>query len=116
MALSGRLKPETFKPSQIVHIEPQTRSLIGTSSSSLLGRMGTRRKLRRQRYGKTVSALVPLHEHYAELTGLEKKDLWRERERDEAKRDTFITQLADIPLSQRVYVDESGMDESDDYG
>ena len=57
-----------------------------------------------------------MHEHDAESTGLEKKDLWRERERDQAKPDTFITERADIPLSQRVYVDESGMDERDDYG
>ena len=38
------------------------------------------------------------------------------RERDEVKRAGFIAQLAEIPLSQRVYVDESGMDERDDYG
>ena len=38
------------------------------------------------------------------------------RERDEVKRAGFIAQLAEIPLSQRVYVDESGMDKRDDYG
>lgn len=54
--------------------------------------------------------------HWQALAGLEKKDLWRERERDEDKRAAFLTQLAAIPLSQRVYVDESGMDERDDYG
>jgi hypothetical protein len=44
-----------------------------------------------------------------------KKDLWRERERDDAKRANFIQQLDLIPESQRVYVDESGMDARDDY-
>ncbi len=34
----------------------------------------------------------------------------------EAKRAAFVAQLAAIPLAQRVYVDESGMDERDDYG
>jgi len=48
--------------------------------------------------------------------GLEKKDVWRERERDDAIRAAFVAQLAAIPPSQRVYVDESGMDERDDYG
>lgn len=45
-----------------------------------------------------------------------KKKTYGYRQRDEAKRATFIAQLADIPLSQRVYVDEAGMDERDDYG
>lgn len=45
-----------------------------------------------------------------------KKDVRRERERDEVKRADFLGQLATIPETQRVYVDESGMDERDDYG
>lgn len=45
-----------------------------------------------------------------------KKKTYGYRERDEAKRATFLAQLADIALKQRVYVDESGMDERDDYG
>jgi transposase len=45
-----------------------------------------------------------------------KKKTYGYCERDEAKRATFLAQLAEIPLSQRVYVDESGMDERDDYG
>ena len=45
-----------------------------------------------------------------------KKKTYGYRERDAAKRATFVVQLAEIPLSQRVYVDESGMDERDDYG
>jgi hypothetical protein len=49
------------------------------------------------------------------LTGREKKT-YGYRERDETKRDRFRAQLAAIPASQRVYVDESGMDERDDYG
>ena len=38
------------------------------------------------------------------------------RERDAAKRALFLAQLAAIAPSQRVYIDESGMDERDDYG
>lgn len=45
-----------------------------------------------------------------------KKKTYGYRQRDEAKRTAFIAQLADIALSQLVYVDESGMDERDDYG
>lgn len=45
-----------------------------------------------------------------------KKKTYGYCERDEAKRANFLAQLADIPLSKRVYVDESGMDERDDYG
>lgn len=37
-------------------------------------------------------------------------------ERDEAKRQAFVKQLSTIPLSQRVYVDEAGMDNRDEYG
>jgi hypothetical protein len=50
------------------------------------------------------------------LVGVEKKDLRREREPDAAKRAAFVAQLAAIPASEQVYVDESGMDERDDYG
>jgi len=45
-----------------------------------------------------------------------KKKTYGYRERDAAKRATFVAQLAEVPVSQRVYVDESGMDERDDYG
>lgn len=45
-----------------------------------------------------------------------KKKTYGYRERDEAKRAAFLAQLAAIPPSQRVYIDESGMDERDDYG
>lgn len=48
--------------------------------------------------------------------GALEKDLRRERERDEAKRGAFVAQLATLWRSQRVDVDESGMDERDDYG
>ncbi len=37
------------------------------------------------------------------------------RERDEAKRQTFLEQLALLACEQLVYVDESGMDSRDDY-
>ncbi len=37
------------------------------------------------------------------------------RERDEGKRRAYLEQLAQIPVMARVYVDESGMDERDDY-
>ncbi len=48
--------------------------------------------------------------------GWTRKKTYGYRERDEDKRAAFITQLAAIPVSQRVYVDESGMDERDNYG
>jgi hypothetical protein len=37
------------------------------------------------------------------------------RERDEVKRAEFLAQLAEIESSRRVYVDEAGMDQRDDY-
>lgn len=52
----------------------------------------------------------------AQIGCTRKKDLRRERERDEAKRGAFVAQLATLWRSQRVDVDESGMDERDDYG
>ncbi len=48
--------------------------------------------------------------------GLSRKKTYGYRERNAAKRATYVAQLADIPLAQRIYVDESGMDERDDYG
>ncbi|YAG04128.1 Tc1-like transposase DDE domain-containing protein [Nostoc sp. DSM 114167] len=45
-----------------------------------------------------------------------KKKSYGYRERDQAKRAIFIQQLDLIPESQRVYIDESGMDARDDYG
>ena len=45
-----------------------------------------------------------------------KKKLGRYRERDEAKRTEFLAQLGDPKASHLVYVDESGMDERDNYG
>lgn len=42
-----------------------------------------------------------------------RKKTYGYRERDESKRTSFVAQLAEIPTSQRVYVDESGMDERD---
>lgn len=44
-----------------------------------------------------------------------KKKTYGYRERDEAKRAEFIAQLAALPLEKIVYLDESGMDERDDY-
>lgn len=38
------------------------------------------------------------------------------RERDEEKRQQFLATLATIAPEDRVYIDESGMDERDDYG
>jgi hypothetical protein len=43
-----------------------------------------------------------------------KKKTYGYRERDAAKRAAFLVQLAAMPLPQRVYIDESGMDERDD--
>ena len=34
----------------------------------------------------------------------------------EAKRQAFVEQLAAVPVSQQVYVDEAGMDNRDEYG
>ena len=45
-----------------------------------------------------------------------KKKTYGYRERDEAKRAAFLAQLVDPKASHLVYVDESGMDERDDYG
>ena len=58
--------------------------------------------------------------HY--LTGLEenwlyaKKKTYGYRERDEAKRQAFVAQLSTLPPSKIVYLDESGMDNRDEYG
>jgi transposase len=45
-----------------------------------------------------------------------KKKTYGYRERDATKRAAFLAELATIPSAQRVYIDESGMDERDDYG
>ncbi len=45
-----------------------------------------------------------------------KKKTYGYIERNEAKRQAFVEQLATVPVSQRVYVDEAGMDDRDEYG
>jgi transposase len=45
-----------------------------------------------------------------------KKKTYGYRERDALKRAEFLETLADIEPSRRVYVDESGMDQREDYG
>lgn len=45
-----------------------------------------------------------------------KKKTYGYRERDEVKRAEFLEQLAQIEPSRRVYVDEAGMEQRDDYG
>jgi hypothetical protein len=50
------------------------------------------------------------------LIGRTRKKTYGYRERDAAKRALFLAQLAAITPSQRVYIDESDMDERDDYG
>jgi len=45
-----------------------------------------------------------------------KKKTYGYRERDEAKRQAFVAQLSTLPPSQIVYLDESGMDNRDEYG
>jgi len=47
--------------------------------------------------------------------GFTQKKTYDYRERDEAKRRAFITQLDTQPQEQIVYVDEAGMDQQDDY-
>ena len=44
-----------------------------------------------------------------------KKKTYGYRERDEAKRETFIAQLLTLPPEKIVYLDESGMDNRDEY-
>ncbi len=56
-----------------------------------------------------------------DLTGAKKNWLYSKkktygyRERDEAKRQAFIEHLSTVAASQIVYVDESGMDNRDEY-
>jgi len=45
-----------------------------------------------------------------------KKKTYGYRERDPLKREQFLAELATIAESQRIYMDESGMDARDDYG
>lgn len=45
-----------------------------------------------------------------------KKKTYGYRERDATKRAAYLVDLSTIAPSKRVYVDESGMDERDDYG
>jgi transposase len=58
--------------------------------------------------------------HY--LTGVEenwlysKKKTYGYRQRDEAKRQAFVAQLSTLPPSKIVYLDESRMDNRDEYG
>lgn len=44
-----------------------------------------------------------------------KKKTYGYRERDEAKRQTFLEQLVNVAPAQLVYVDEAGMDNRDEY-
>jgi len=45
-----------------------------------------------------------------------KKKTYGYHERDEAKRQAFVAQLSTLPPSKIVYLDESGMDNRDEYG
>ncbi|MEI2583756.1 IS630 family transposase [Scytonema sp. PRP1] len=47
--------------------------------------------------------------------GFTRKKTYGYRERDEAKRQTFIDQLSTLPSDKIVYLDESGMDSRDEY-
>ncbi|WP_148662818.1 IS630 family transposase [Scytonema hofmannii] len=47
--------------------------------------------------------------------GFTRKKTYGYRERDEAKRQTFIDQLSTLPSEKIVYLDESGMDSRDEY-
>jgi hypothetical protein len=38
------------------------------------------------------------------------------KQRDEARRSAFRSEIGDLKAAHLVYVDESGMDERDDYG
>ena len=58
----------------------------------------------------------PFREDCARLDSREKKDIRRERERDEAKRQAFREQISQWSAEAVVYVDEAGMDHRDDYG
>lgn len=53
----------------------------------------------------------------AQQDGLDaKKKTYRYQERDEAKRQAFVAQVASLTPVQLVYVDEAGMDNRDNYG
>ncbi len=92
-----------------------TASVIGTSFAPLPNGTATRLKLKWCNCGSSRSVNARCLVLWHALVGREKKT-YGYRERDEDKRAAFITQLAAIPVSQRVYVDESGMDERDNYG
>jgi len=94
----------------------------GQSSHQGLGRVS---RLRQLHGDKTQSEMVQLwqgelSERTISRAGAHrmdsKKKTYGYRERDEDKRTAFVAQLVTIAPSQRVYVDESGMDERDDYG
>jgi hypothetical protein len=58
-----------------------------------------------------LAAIGWAHSVLRKSVSLEKKT-YGYRERDEVKRAAFLEQQATIPECRRVYVDESGMDES----
>lgn len=77
--------------------------------------MGTRRKQQWRNCGMNRSAPAVSREPYRNSVLVEKKT-YGYHERDEAQRAAFLDVLAKIPEADRVYIDESGMDDRDDYG
>ncbi|WP_242541783.1 IS630 family transposase [Leptolyngbya sp. Cla-17] len=82
-------------------------------------------KFVKQHGGKTQAQMVELWQDQLSVRtisralhklGLSRKKTYGYLERDEHKRAEFLEQLAKVSLSDRVYIDESGMDEREDYG
>ena len=88
---------------------------IGISFGLLSKNMGIKPKRRWHRYGtgKLVSARFLGHYGRLDIPGKKKYGYCQ---RDEAKRADFLAQLENLFAPHLVYVDESGMDERDNYG
>lgn len=88
---------------------------IGLSFAPLLKSMAIRPNLRWRSYGTRRLVTAPSPRALQKL-GFTRKKTYGYLERDEAERAAFLGHLADPKAAHLVYVDESGMDERDDYG
>ena len=77
--------------------------------------MGIKPRVKWHNYGLRRLANPRFREHYGRLNKPVKKT-YGYLQRDETKRATFLAQLGDPKAPHLVYVDESGMDERDNYG
>jgi transposase len=85
------------------------------SLRSLLENMAVRLKGRWQKLGKGKLVTELLAKPWRKLDLLEKKT-YGYQERDETKRQEFLAKISQKSLEERVYIDESGIDNRDDYG